>query len=219
MSFDLGGQTVIVTGAARGIGRAISRRFADLGARISGWDLDTGPIAGDAAFTTGSTSGIGYFPKQEDGTYAIEWQVIPIPHAEGVEAISTVYGANVMAVKEDDAQRDLAKWLFIRYWTSPEVVKKWILGTEEIRGSSYMPLQQSLLADSDVQAYMEANPRWAEAVAQLMIGVIEPQLAGQQAVRGILEDAFLRIINGEDVQTVLDEAKALADEQFQLKGQ
>ena len=81
-----------------------------------------------------------------------------------------------------------------------------------------MPLQQSLLADSDVQAYMEANPRWAEAVAQLMIGVIEPQLAGQQAVRGILEDAFLRIINGEDVQTVLDEAKALADEQFQLKG-
>jgi hypothetical protein len=37
-------------------------------------------------------------------------------------------------------------------------------------------------------------------------------------VRDILEDAYLRIINGEDVQTVLDEAKALADEAFQLKG-
>ncbi len=50
MSFDLGGQTVIVTGAARGIGRAISRRFAELGAKVSGWDLDIGPIAGDTAF-------------------------------------------------------------------------------------------------------------------------------------------------------------------------
>jgi ABC-type glycerol-3-phosphate transport system substrate-binding protein len=176
-------------------------------------------VALDAAFTTGSTSGIGYFPREEDGSFAIDWKVVPIPHADGVDPISTVYGANVMAIKEDDAQRDLAKWLFIKYWTSPEVVKKWILGTEEIRGSSYMPLQISLAADPDVLAYIaEKEPRWGEAVAQLEIGVIEPQLAGQQAVRDILEDAYVRIINGEDVQTVLDEAKALADEQFQLKG-
>ena len=175
-------------------------------------------VAGDAAFTTGSSSGIFYFPKNEDGTFGIDWNVIPIPHAEGVDAISTVYGANIMAVKEDDAQRDLAKWLFIKYWSSPEMVKKWVLGTEELRGSSYMPLQQSLAEDADVLAFMEEEPRWGEAVAQLGIGVIEPQLAGQQAVRDILEDAYLRIIGGEDVQAVLDAAKALADEIFQLKG-
>ncbi len=178
-------------------------------------------VASDAAFTTGSSSGIFYFPANEDGTFAIDWNVIPIPHAEGVEPSSTVYGANVMAVKEDDPQRDLAKWLFIKYWSSPEVVKKWILGTEEIRGSSYMPLQKSLAADPDLQAFIEEsyyNQRWGEAVAQLEIGVIEPQLAGQQAVRDILEDAYLRIIGGEDVQTVLDESKVLADEIFQMKG-
>ena len=56
MSFDLNGQTVIVTAAARGIGRAISRRFAERGARVSGWDLDNGPIAGDAAFVHGVTA-------------------------------------------------------------------------------------------------------------------------------------------------------------------
>jgi 3-oxoacyl-[acyl-carrier protein] reductase len=51
MSFDLEGQRVIVTGAARGIGLAVSRRFAELGAKVSGWDLDIAPIAADAAFT------------------------------------------------------------------------------------------------------------------------------------------------------------------------
>jgi len=74
------------------------------------------------------------------------------------------------------------------------------------------------LDDPDVMAFAEANPRWEEIFAQLGIGVIEPQLAGQQAVRDVLEDAYIRILNGEDVQTVLDEAKVLADEAFQLKG-
>ena len=47
---SLDGQKFIVTGAARGIGLAISHRFAELGARVSGWDLDAGGIRSDAAF-------------------------------------------------------------------------------------------------------------------------------------------------------------------------
>ena len=37
---DLTGQTFIVTGAARGIGLAISDYFHNLGVRVCGWDLD-----------------------------------------------------------------------------------------------------------------------------------------------------------------------------------
>jgi 3-oxoacyl-[acyl-carrier protein] reductase len=39
MTFRFDGQTVIVTGAAHGFGRAIALRFADLGARVFGWDV------------------------------------------------------------------------------------------------------------------------------------------------------------------------------------
>jgi ABC-type glycerol-3-phosphate transport system substrate-binding protein len=172
----------------------------------------------DAAFTTGSSSGIEYFPRNEDGTFAIDWAVISLPHAAGEKPASTVYGANIMAVKEDDPQRDLAKWLFIKYWTSYDMVKRWVMGTDEIRGSSYMPLLRSMQNDAEFQAYLGENPRYAEAVALLETGVIEPQLAGQQAVRDILEDAYIKVINGEDVQATLDEAAALATEAFKRKG-
>ena len=37
---DIAGQNFIVTGAAKGIGLAISSLFNSLGAKVSGWDLD-----------------------------------------------------------------------------------------------------------------------------------------------------------------------------------
>jgi 3-oxoacyl-[acyl-carrier protein] reductase len=51
MSFELEGQRIVVTGAGRGIGLVIARRFAELGARVAGWDLDVRAIGSDPAFT------------------------------------------------------------------------------------------------------------------------------------------------------------------------
>ena len=39
MKLDFSGQTAVVTGAARGIGLAISRLLCEAGARVEGWDL------------------------------------------------------------------------------------------------------------------------------------------------------------------------------------
>jgi 2-deoxy-D-gluconate 3-dehydrogenase len=64
--FDLSGQVCIVTGGAKGIGRAVSQRFAEAGARIMIMDLDgesaeqtardLEAVGGDAAFIQADVS-------------------------------------------------------------------------------------------------------------------------------------------------------------------
>ncbi len=51
MGFDIEGHKFIVTGAAKGIGFAISKRLSELGAEISGWDLDTSTIISNPVFS------------------------------------------------------------------------------------------------------------------------------------------------------------------------
>ena len=51
MWFDIEGHKFIVTGAAKGIGLAISQRLSELGATVSGWDLYDDAMASDPTFT------------------------------------------------------------------------------------------------------------------------------------------------------------------------
>ena len=50
MGFDITGQKFIVTGAAKGIGLAISQRLSQLGAEVAGWDLEKDLMSTEPAF-------------------------------------------------------------------------------------------------------------------------------------------------------------------------
>ncbi len=51
LSRNISGQNFIVTGAARGIGLAISTLFSNLGAKVSGWDIDADEMRDNSVFS------------------------------------------------------------------------------------------------------------------------------------------------------------------------
>jgi NAD(P)-dependent dehydrogenase (short-subunit alcohol dehydrogenase family) len=52
---DLDGRIAVVTGAARGIGRAIARRFSASGAKLAIWDVDGAAAAATSASVENAT--------------------------------------------------------------------------------------------------------------------------------------------------------------------
>lgn len=57
MTLDFAGTVVVVTGAAHGFGREIALRFADLGARVHGWDVEAGELAETVRLGAGRVAG------------------------------------------------------------------------------------------------------------------------------------------------------------------
>ena len=112
VSYDLSNEVVIVTGAARGVGRAIVRRFVDAGAKVLAADREADGLAETVGAYGDEVVGVHADISTQDGTDAIVGGAVEhfgrldvcvnnaavAPHAslmeERVEVWDTVYGVN-----------------------------------------------------------------------------------------------------------------------------
>lgn len=156
-----------------------------------------------ALITMSSTAGypyqLGAF-EAEDAFSDDVWGFIPIP-GDGTKAVDS-YVQNSAIVKSNP-ERSLASWLFLKWFTSPEVNAKWI------EASAYHPTRQSTVDYLD--SFVAENPLWAEGIDLVPLGVAEPAWSSWGSVRRSVGDTYSAIIQGAgDIQTLLEELNVAA---------
>lgn len=159
-----------------------------------------------ALFTMSSTAGYTYQADafEAEGAIQDEWGFIPFPGKDGGVAVNA-YGQN-SAIVNTTAEKDLAAWLFIKWFTSPEVNAKWI------EASAYHPIRIS--AVDLLAGYIAENPLWATGIDLLPLGQAEPAWGSWSSVRRSVGDTFAAVLQGarEDIPGLLAELDATAAE-------
>ena len=176
----------------------ISERYGD--------QVDFGD--GKTLFTIGSSSGLPFYKAEVEDSAAelaedpFDWSVAPIPYT-GYEPVQNIYGASV-SIPRTSPEEQLAAWLFIKYYTSTEVQARWATV------SNYFPVRGSVV--DELGTYIDDNPAYGAAFELLQYGKTEAPVAGYDNVRGEVAKAYGRILEGEDVATVLVELDEAANE-------
>lgn len=143
-----------------------------------------------ALFAVGSIAGLPYqLSAMKKANSTDEWTVVPFPSKSGTPVMD-VYGPS-MAIVKSSPEQQLASWLFIKWFTSPEIQAKWI------EASGYFPTRQSTF--KYLSDYVKAHPQWA-AIRDLVekgYGKFEPRDASWNAVRKAMGDAFAKVFQAD----------------------
>jgi len=150
---------------------------------------------GALLFTVGSTSGLPFYRSAINEGAGFSWSVAPLPHTTD-EPVQNVYGAS-LSIPKGVKESELAAWLFIKYFTSPEVQAEWI------HASNYLPVRSS--ASGGMADFLSTQPDYAAAFEMLPHSTTEPSVPGYNFVRGMVEEAMEAILEGEGVQSTLDQ--------------
>ncbi|MDF1499409.1 MAG: extracellular solute-binding protein [Anaerolineales bacterium] len=159
-----------------------------------------------ALFTASSTAGLPYQigAFEDEGATDDTWGFIPFP-GPGDNVAVNAYAQNSAIVKTTP-EKQLASWLFLKWFTSPEINARWI------EASAYHPIRQGTVEYLD--DYIAENPLWADGIALVPLGVSEPGWASWGTVRREVQDTFATIIQSEpdQIPSLLLELNAAAAE-------
>ncbi|MBA2666896.1 MAG: extracellular solute-binding protein [Chloroflexi bacterium] len=164
---------------------------------------------GRTLFTIGSSSGFPFYREAVEAGATFDWSVDALPHTTA-EPVMNIYGASVSMPAGASAEQEVATWIFLQYYTSPEVQNRWA------RAANYFPVRESV-ADG-MADYFEADPAYERAFSLLRFARSEPPVPGYDFVRSLIAGEMAAILDGADVRATLtaanEEANAILDEQL-----
>ena len=141
--------------------------------------------AGKSLFTVASSSGLGiYYPQAiAEGVGEMEWNVAPLPNTGKIKA--NIYGASV-SIPKSTPERELAAWLFIKYYTTPDVQTYWAKETQ------YFPVRKSVA--SQMTEFFEQYPPYKTAWELIEYGAFEPPVPGYDPIRTEMNNTMALMI-------------------------
>lgn len=163
-----------------GCAEVVTERFGD----------QTNFGAGRTLFTVGSSSGMPFYQSAVDEGAKFNWSVAAIPHTTE-DPVMNIYGASVSIPTGHTPEEELATWLFIKYYTNPEIQAQWA------KASNYFPVRQSVA--EGLSDYFDENPAYQTAFDLLEYGIAEPPTPGYDFVRDVVSQEFAAIVDGADV--------------------
>lgn len=160
-----------------------------LGYVISGgFDDQVAVSQGQAAFSFRSSAG-----RQQMAEVMVSnpgaWGIAPIPQADPAKPATVLYGPDFVVFAGPPAHQASA-WGFIKHFTSVDAQVRWALG------SGYVPVRKSAMNDPRIAAFMDAAPQNRTAFDSLPYARAEPNIAGWQHVRDLVEQAASDVVSG-----------------------
>jgi multiple sugar transport system substrate-binding protein/sn-glycerol 3-phosphate transport system substrate-binding protein len=131
-----------------------------------------------------------------------EWNVAPMPTTQD-EPVQNVFGASA-SIPTSTPQKELAAWVFLKYFTSPEVQAQWS------QGSNYLPVRRS--AGDYLVDYFSNHPQSRVAFDVLNYGITEPSIPGYDFIGQEVELALEAILEGGDVAAILNSLNITANQ-------
>jgi len=161
---------------------------------------------GSVMFALGSTSGITYFQKAIEEGYNGNWQVSKVPHTTS-DPVLNLYGGGLIMGDTGDVNRMVAAYQWMKFISNTDNSAVW--STE----SGYGFVRSSSANHPLIVEKRNSLPQYDRSLGLIQYGKGEPSVPGYYSVRGEVEKAYAAIINGDDIETTLndlnDEANAI----------
>lgn len=164
---------------------------------------------GDAPFFLGSSTGRAYIgaamqkdPNDPSKGDKFNWSGTVIP--QGADNLNTpktaLYGANAILFKTTP-EKQLASWLFLKYFTSKDVTAYWSIQ------SGYLPVRKSAAESDAFKTFVNGKPLNRAAFDIAPYGKGEPQPAGWTKARTDIQNVETQLLNKQ--LTAADAAKQI----------